>query len=120
MGRKPRNLTTNLAQPGGAIKAQRKQQQHRAKTGSKKGKGAGGWGLGTLGLICAVAGAWLFGVSSVLQKKRSKAVTDGTILISILNKPINYTEHAKCRMDCRYGPLLLLLRCKPAANSARC
>lgn len=103
MGRKPRNQTTNLAQPGGAIRAQRQQQQYKTKTGSKKGKWSGGFGLGTLGLICAVAGGCLFGVSSVLQKRRSKAASDSSVLTSILNKPMKYTEHAKCRMDCRYA-----------------
>ena len=99
MSRKPRNLTTNVSQPGGARRAQRKQQQH----GNKRGKGrAGGGSFGTFGLLCAVAGAWIVGVATAWQKRRRKLSVDGSVLTSMLAKPLSISEHAKCRMDCRY------------------
>lgn len=97
-GRKPYSPYTNVQQPGGGHKAQRRQQQHRAKR--KKGGGPSGpWGF--LALVTAVAGAWFLGVKSTISSRKEKRRESRGALAGLLAKPMSYSEHAKCRMDCR-------------------
>ncbi len=66
--------------------------------GQKRGDGST-WGL--LGLATSLLGAWLFGAWHIGQQRGRKAQADGVTLSRLLEKPLQYTEHAKCRMDCR-------------------
>ena len=105
-----------------------------------KKRGSGGAGDGSprkkkersvWGLVAAVGSfAALFGWTLLSRGKAAKA--DRRILDSMLAKPLRYTEHASCRMDCRCvwrwraglqepwlrrGQLPLSSRCAPRTNT---
>jgi hypothetical protein len=48
-----------------------------------------------------MAAAWIFGALQISSQKKSKASKDKMLLARLLRKPLKYTEHALCRMDCR-------------------
>ena len=48
------------------------------------------------------------------RKKCQKQAADTSMLHKMLKKPINYTEHAKCRMDCRCAANSLPSKCRSA------
>ena len=56
---------------------------------------------GGLGIFMAVAGAMVAACVGAMFRDHRKQAADTSMLHKMLRKPINYTEHAKCRMDCR-------------------
>ncbi len=56
---------------------------------------------GGLGIFMAVAGAMVAACVGAMFRDHQKQAADTSMLHKMLRKPINYTEHAKCRMDCR-------------------
>ena len=62
------------------------------------------WGL--VGIVASAAAAWLFGAWHIGQGKAKKARGDASYLTQMLAVPLKYTEHAQCRMDCRFYLLL--------------
>ena len=55
----------------------------------------------------AVAGAMVAACVGAMFRDHRKQTADSSMLHKMLRKPINYTEHAKCRMDCRCAANLL-------------
>lgn len=55
------------------------------------------WGV--VGLLAGLSSLF-FWVTS--QKRKQKQVRDKTVLSNLLRKPLSYTEHAACRMECRW------------------
>eukprot|EP00891_Asterochloris_glomerata_P007416 jgi/Astpho2/7416/Aster-x1432 len=67
-----------------------------------RSKGKSGDPGGGLGIFMAVAGAMVAACVGAMFRDHRKQAADTSMLHKMLRKPINYTEHAKCRMDCRY------------------
>ena len=65
----------------------------------QKGNGSS-WGL--VGIVASAAAIWLFGAWQVGQNKAKQARNDASYLTRMLALPLRYTEHAHCRMDCRF------------------
>lgn len=69
--------------------------------GPRKKKERSVWGLvGAVASFAALFGWTLLSRGKAAQRQR---LADRRILNSMLAKPLHYTEHASCRMDCRCG-----------------
>lgn len=77
-------------------------------SGEEGGGGGGGGGSkksrrsvwGFVGLAAGLAALWVYVVGG---QRKAKQDRDKRILTSMLRRQIKYTEHAACRMDCRWG-----------------
>ena len=58
-----------------------------------------------LGAVSSFAAVWLFTIFKVQDDSKQKRLSDKLILKSLLFKPLVYTDHAICRMNCRYALL---------------
>ena len=69
------------------------------KGNSDKGGGGGFWAP----LLTVVSFGALWGLSMLYfaRQDAQKHKQDPVLLRSMRQKPVNFTEHAKCRMDCR-------------------
>lgn len=65
------------------------------------------WAL--LGAVGSFAAVWVFTVFKVQSDSKQKTLSDKMILKTLRFKPVVYTDHAICRMKCRYYVLKLLL-----------
>ncbi|CAL8462505.1 g2038 [Coccomyxa elongata] len=86
---------------GNSNKAPRRSRKRNSK-GSGKNSGKNSWGL--LGLAVSITAAWLFGAWQIGEHRTKKKQYDKLTLAGLLSKPLKYTEHALCRMDCRHIP----------------
>lgn len=59
------------------------------------------WGL--LGAVGSFAAVWIFTVWKLRDESKQKQLTDRPILNRLLLTPMTYTDHAVCRMKCRYS-----------------
>ena len=64
------------------------------------------WAL--LGAVTSFAAVWVFTIFKVQGDSKQKALSDKTILKTMMYKPVVYTDHAICRMKCRYVTKILL------------
>lgn len=67
------------------------------------------WAL--LGAVGSFAAVWVFTIFKIQSDSKQKTLSDKTILRTLMFKPVVYTDHAICRMKCRYyvQKMLLLL-----------
>ncbi len=98
--KKPRNPFRKKGKLGDT-KAQRRGRKTPPASGKKPRRG-GPLAIGAI--IVSVAATWLFSVLRIGQQRACKARADRLTLDNALTKPIKYTEHALCRMDCRHAP----------------
>ena len=68
--------------------------------GARQKRNGSSWGL--VGVVASAAAVWLFGAWQIGQNKAKKAGSDASYLTQMLALPLKYTEHAQCRMDCRW------------------
>ena len=68
--------------------------------GARQKRNGSSWGL--MGVVASAAAVWLFGAWQIGQNKAKKARSDASYLTQMLALPLKYTEHAQCRMDCRW------------------
>ena len=68
--------------------------------GASQKRNGSSWGL--VGIVASAAAVWLFGAWQIGQNKAKKARSDASYLTQMLALPLRYTEHAQCRMDCRW------------------
>lgn len=71
----------------------------RKKAGAKGSKKGGVWGL--VGLLSSFAGAFAWALLRQRSQKRQYLGSDSAVLSSMLQRPLRWSEHAVCRMDCR-------------------
>ena len=85
--------------------------------GARQKRNGSSWGL--VGIVASAAAVWLFGAWQIGQNKAKKARSDASYLTQMLALPLRYTEHAQCRMDCRWELSLLShsLSCAHVARS---
>ncbi len=57
------------------------------------------WGL--VGLLGSVVGAFAWAVLRQRSGRQQALGSDRALLSGMLQKPLRWTEHAVCRMDCR-------------------
>ncbi len=57
---------------------------------------------GVLGVAAAVAAFVAAAVWALGRQRQRVVTTDRTTLATLVRKPMHFTEHALCRMDCRY------------------
>lgn len=69
-------------------------------SGSSKKSQRSFWGLVAVG--GALAAFWAAAVVQLKKAKEKRLAIDRVTLGGLLRKPVHYTEHAKCRMGCRY------------------
>jgi hypothetical protein len=65
------------------------------------------WAL--LGAVGSFAAVWVFTIFKVQSDSKQKTLSDKMILKTLMFKPVVYTDHAICRMKCRYYVLKMLL-----------
>ncbi|EIE23976.1 hypothetical protein COCSUDRAFT_53173 [Coccomyxa subellipsoidea C-169] len=83
---------------GNTTKAPRRSRKDKSKGPRKSGSSP--WGL--FGLAASIAAAWLVGAWHIRDQRTRKYQVDKNTLARIMSKPMKYTEHAQCRMDCRH------------------
>lgn len=80
--------------------------QHHFRKKGKRDEGKKGphkksvWGL--LGAVGSFAAVWVFTVWKLRDESKQKQLSDRPILNRMLLSPMTYTDHAVCRMKCRF------------------
>ena len=102
MARKPRNPFRSKGRLGDT-RAQRRGRKA-PWPGGEKPKRGGPLAIGAL--IASVAASLLLSAWSISRQRAGKARADRATLEAAAAKPLKYTDHALCRMDCRHtGPV---------------
>ena len=113
LARKPRDPFRSKGRLGDT-RAQRRGRKA-PRPGGEKPKRGGPLAIGVL--IASVAATLLLSAWNISWQRAGKTRADRATLKAAAAKPLKYTDHALCRMDCRHlGPLLLLLRVLDASQ----
>lgn len=89
-------------QAKGAAKQHQFRKKGKANNDKQNPKKRSAWGL--LGAIGSFAAVWVFTVWKTRDESKQRQLTDRPILNRMLLTPMTYTDHAICRMKCRYAP----------------
>ena len=102
LARKPRNPFRSKVRLGDS-RAQRRGRKA-PRPGGEKPRSGGPLAIGAL--VASMAATLLLSAWNISRQRAGKAQADRAMLDAAAAKPLKYTDHALCRMDCRHtGPV---------------
>jgi len=71
-----------------------------------KGQKASGSGWGLFSIAVSITLAFAASAFRLGKRRHAESVSEKANLRGLLLKPLQITDHAACRMDCRYVPIV--------------